>query len=173
MNKLLRFAIAIVAIIIVGCGTYEVVVTPKTGFTQTSSITVECDVLDWRNVQPALEEALLNNGFDVISPEVAQTKLQSESSQENQLSNPESQRIPQSSFSESSTQAVREYRSVYLLKFRYNVNGDYMPVTFAASIIDLRSGKVVATITKTNEWPLSSNGLANDIVNELSKELNK
>ncbi len=173
MNKSFLFVVTLVTMAFIGCGTYDVVVRPDTGFSQASSITVECDVQDWGNLQPAIEQALLKNGFDVISPAVAQTKLQSERSQENQLSNPESQRIPQSSFSESSTQVVREFRSVYLLKFRYTVNGYYMPLTFAASIVDLRNGKVVATIEKTNEWPLSSTNLANDVINELSQELNK
>jgi uncharacterized protein YceK len=177
MNKSFLFVIAIVALALMGCGSVEVVVRPNTGFTQASSITVECDGNDWGNLQPRIEQALLKNGFDVISPAVARTKLQSESSQKNQLSNPESQRIPQSSSSESSTQVVREFRSVYLLRYRLDFDeGTSSPLfyrvkNFTASIIDLRTGEVVGTITQDGSLTVSE--LANDIGNQLSQTVTK
>lgn len=163
------------AIIFAGCSSLEVSLKPNAGFSSASSITVDCDQYDDANLQPRIEQALLRIGFDVISPSVAQTRLQYLSNSSNQLSNPSSQRIPQSSSYQSSSGFVREYKSVYLLKFTYTYDfsllGDAI-TDFSASIVDLRTGEVVGTINFSGNGGSSlPDALAKNISERLSKEL--
>ena len=174
MRQFFLFVVTMMTLVLAACSTVEVAVKPNTEFSQASSITVECEGIDWANLQSGVEQALLRNGFDVISPAVAQTRLQHEKAQESQLSSPSKQGIQESDVSKSSTEAVREYKSVYLLKYRYANDGMNNPINFAASIVDLRTGQVVAAITENRGlFSGTSAGLANDVGDKLSQALSK
>jgi hypothetical protein len=172
MNSVRGMIVLLAAFLLAGCGSVEVTLKPDTGFTKKASITVEYGGADWGNLQPRIEQALLKVGFDVISPTVAQTRLQYQSNSTNQLSNPASQQIPASNSFQSSSQSVVQYQSVYLLKYTDSFDeslGGMVITEFAASIIDLRTGEVVGTITEGGEYTPSI--LIQNISDKLSEQL--
>lgn len=127
---------------IFGCaGAVNVTVKPDTYFSTNSTITVVSNGYDPLGVQGKIEHLLMNHGFEVVSEAVASDKIRYEDKIKNSTSG--------QSEAEASLERVKEVRSAFILQFTYSYRADIphgnVFNNFAASIVDLDSGKIVVS----------------------------
>ena len=132
--------------LIFGCaltGTVFVSVKPNTSFTPKSTITVVCQHYSWGRyhdplkVQGRLERLLMSRGYEVVSSAVASDKIKYED---------KIRRNDNGREAEASLERVREFRSIYVLRFDYDSYAlKECFEHFTASVVDLRTGEVVAS----------------------------
>lgn len=136
------FAITLSIFLIFGCaGTVNVSVKPDTSFTPKSTITVVSSGYDPLGVQGKIEHLLMSRGFEVVSEAVARDKVKYQDKIKSDA--------PGQSEAEASLERVQEVRSTYILRFSYSYRSDIphgnVFRNFTASVVDLNTGKVVAS----------------------------
>ncbi|MBU0568129.1 hypothetical protein KKC52_08800 [bacterium] len=174
MKKLVLLVLLL--FVLVSCGTVNVAIKPNTTFTKQGTITVVVESTDPIGVQGNLEHLLLEKGFEVVSQVVAEekVKLQSESeggvlakgkSNEDQYTAV----VVGKSLSEQAVSRIRELKSTYILRFKYHSYWDvfyWAFTTFNATVVDLRTGEVVASVNFSGDR--SANSVLEEFINKLT-----
>jgi hypothetical protein len=162
------FLIAVVAFLIVGCGpSVNVTMKPNTTFTTQSSITIVGPFFDPVGVQGKLEHLFLSRGFNVVSEAVAQDRTVYQDKIDN--------KVPGESSAQASLHNVKELRSAYALRYGYGtkfgglIYGDIFS-GLSATIIDLRSGAVVGSVSYSSS-PMSASRTVDSVLEEVVNKL--
>lgn len=158
--------ISVLLLLLSACGTVSVALKPDTSFTKKGTITVVAENQDTIGIQGKLEHLLLERGFEVVSQAVAEEKIKLQSEAESALlakgvsnSNEYDAKVIEKSRSEQSLSRVRELKSAYILRFRCSYYYDlfyYAFRTFNATVVDLRTGKVVASANFSGDRSVNS-----------------
>lgn len=141
-RMIIFLTIALSIFVFTSCaGPVRVSVRPDTHFTTKSTITVVSSGQDPMGVQGRLENLLMSHGFEVVSEAVARDRLQYEDvGKSDSLGN---------SALSASVQRIKEIKAEYILKYSYSCRADFPSGTvfssFNASVVDLASGRIVAT----------------------------
>jgi len=159
-------------LLITGCGKVNVVMKQHTTFTKNSTITIVVENDDKVGVQGKLEHLLLERGFEVLSEAVTLEKVKLQSESENglavkskEVSGESAAAIIGKSRSEKSLSRVTEVKSSYILRFRYNAYEAHMMysmiiywafTTFNATVVNLDSGEVVASVNFSGDRSVDS-----------------
>ena len=160
------------ALILIGCGSVKVMVKPNTNFSGNSTITISA-ARDPIAVQGKLEHLFLSRGYEVVSEIVARDRIKYQDNIENKITSP-NQTIPEKSSAEASLERVKEFKSAYVLKFKYSAYWDvfyYSFEEFSASIVDLSTGEIVTTVLFSGDRSVDS--VLEELVEKISKIMGK
>lgn len=160
----------------VACGTVSVAVKPNTTFTKQATVTVTVETNDPIGVQGKLEHLLLERGFEIVSQAVAEEKIRLQSEAEGGVLAKGGTGVGQQATgvigktrSEQALSRVRQLKSTYILRFRYHSYWDlfyWAFTTFNATVVDLRTGEVVASVNFSGDR--SVNSVLEEFVNKLA-----
>jgi len=153
-------------LLLTGCGTVNVAMKPHTAFTKNSTITIVVQNTDQLGVQGKIEHLLLERGFEVLSEAVTQDKVKLQSESETGIAAKSMKESGESaaavigkSRSEQSLSRVTEIKSSYILRFRYHAYYDvfyWAFTTFNATVVNLASGEVVASVNFSGDRSVDS-----------------
>lgn len=129
-------------VLLIGCaGTSTVTKRASANLVPASTITVVSRGVDSHNVQGQIEDILFRKGYNVVSETVARDQLKVKSDVVIE---------PGHGTVDTSVSHVKEVRSVYLFSFSYATRPDFPQgevfTSFTGSIIDLRTGQLVASL---------------------------
>jgi len=120
---------------------------------QNSTVTVVSKIKDKMNAKGILEQLLLERGFNVVSEDVARNQIDIQSTTD----------IKKDRMTEKKTlENVKKLASVYMLTFSYTTRSDFphgkVFSSFTASVVDLRTGKLVSAI-RFNQGPMGGSSI--------------
>lgn len=131
-------------------------------------------------MQGKLEHLLLERGFEVVSQAVAEEKVKLQSEAEGGvLAKSQSGQgqyaggVIGKSRSEQALSTVRELKSTYILRFKYHSYWDvfyWAFTTYNATVVDLRTGEVVASADFSGDR--SANSVLKEFANKLAATAN-
>jgi len=165
-----------IILLLTACGTVSVAVKPNTSFSKKGTITVVVERSDPLGVQGKLEHLLLERGFEIVSQAVAEEKVKLQSESEGGLlargsasSGDYVAGAISKSRSEQALSKVRELKSTYIIRFKYQSYWDvfyWAFTTFNATVVDLRTGEVVASVNFSGDK--SANSVLEEFANKLA-----
>ncbi len=162
------------------CASINMAVKADTGFTRHSRIAVISLGVDYMNVKGQLEYLLLDRGFVVVSDVVARESLKREGTSESAGvgeavgdSNSVDVGVGTKTVIEESLRLETDIPATHILKFEYkqSTTGGFrtMFVAFSASIVELNTGDVVATISVPGKT--SINPVLEGFVDEVASQI--
>jgi len=170
MNRFNKICVPIVFVFIGCAGPVNVSIRPDTSFDQNSTITVISSGHDPLNVSGQLEFLLSSKGFDVVSEAVARDRIEYEE---------EVSKSPTQQNTTGAVERVRRVPSAYILRYNYNYRPDfpngYVFTNFTATIVDLSSGKIIAS-TNFNQGEFGSKSVSKtltEFVDQLAHARNR
>lgn len=140
----------------------------STDFNRNSFMTVTGIGVGGCDLRNDFEMEFFQKGFQVVSEEVARSKIVLKDQKNGKDANNYDREI--------SVENVKTVGSVFIFKFACQFHhGPNTYDSISATIVDLRTGRIAATVKYTESiWSLTSRQeIISDIVGKLSKELNK
>ncbi len=163
-------AVCLSVVVFAGCAaTPTVVMRPNERLASGATITVVSKAADPLAVQAKLEHLLFSKGFKVVSEAVAREQLRV---------SVDTSVTDNKAYTSGVAERVREVRSVYIFRFDYRTRLDIphgeVFSTFTGTLVDLRSGEVVASadFAQSGFGSESVSDVLNNIVGQLSSVAN-